>query len=64
MENPGDFFVPRGSVHLVSRRRNQWVIERKQGLRLKLKPVENVCGFHERLSQLVSSDPWRHVIVN
>ncbi len=64
MENPGAFFVPRGSVHLVSRRRNQWVIERKQGSRLKLKPVENVNGFHERLSQLVSSDPWRHVIVN
>lgn len=61
MENPGVFFISRKSVRTIARRWNAWIIRRKQGAPLRLRPESNARVFHTRMADLVASEPWQHV---
>lgn len=61
MENPGVFFVSRQSVRTIARRWNGWVIHRKQGAPLRMRPESNGRVFHARMADLIASEPWQHV---
>lgn len=61
MENPGAFFVPRNSIRRLKRRRRRWVIERRVGRPLKLRPESDDGTLREELQQLLRRDGWRGV---
>lgn len=61
LENPGAFFVPRKSIRRLKRRRGRWIIERRVGRKLKLRPEHDNGQLGEEMFQLLQQDVWRHI---
>lgn len=60
MENPGVFFVPRKDIRQIDRKRQRWTIERRLGPHLTLKPHSDRKRFHQKMSELMTSENWTH----
>ncbi|MFQ5730866.1 MAG: hypothetical protein ACE5KM_02810 [Planctomycetaceae bacterium] len=59
MDNPGAFFVPRTAIRRFARRRRRWVIERRFGSALKIRPDADPLEFERQLQGLLDRDPWK-----
>ena len=59
MEDPGAFFVPRTAICQIERRWNRWTIERRHSSRLTFKPQSDRKRFHDKMSELIATEPWK-----
>jgi hypothetical protein len=69
MQNPGVFFLSWRSIQMVRRSFWGWTILRSNSLHLRLKPVGDHAGFHERMAELAAGvqeacihDPGRGIL--
>jgi len=59
MENPGAFFLSKRQVAKISRKRKRWIIERSQGGRLQIVPLQPARMFFENFEALLESPTWQ-----
>lgn len=59
MENPGAFFLSKRQVAKISRKRKRWIIERCQGSRVQIVPLQPARMFFENFETLLESPAWQ-----
>lgn len=64
MDDPGVFFLARGSIHVIKRRWKRWFIERREAGRLWLRPESNPRRFYTQMVDLIASEAWRDVMAD
>jgi len=64
MQNPGVFFIPRGSIRRAGRRWNRWRIDRTEGFSMKFSPIRDRRSFHVRVAECVESGSWTETIAD
>jgi hypothetical protein len=64
MDDPGVFFLARGSIHIIKRRWKGWSIERRQAGRLWLRPESSPRHFQSRMAELTASEAWCDVLID
>lgn len=62
MENPGAFFLSKQQVAKISRKRKRWIIERSQGGRIQIVPLQPARMFFENFEALLESPTWQLAI--
>lgn len=62
MDNPGAFFVPSAMIQSISRRFGVWIIHRSHCTKLKFLPTSPRESFDDKMSKLIATPPWKHVV--